>query len=38
MTQTPPEEEEKKNEEEFGRAVGDENLRNTLALEKVEED
>ena len=38
MTQTPPEEDEKKNEEEFGRAVGDENLRNTLALEKVEED
>ena len=38
MTQTPPEEDEKKNEEEFGRAVGDENLRNTLTLDKAEED
>ena len=38
MTQTPPEEDEKKNEEEFGRAVGDENLRNNLQLDNIEGD
>ena len=36
--QTPPEEDEKKNEEEFGRAVGDENLRNNLQLDNIEGD
>ena len=38
MTQTPSEEDEKKNEEEFGRAVGDENLRNNLQLDNIEGD
>ena len=38
MTATPPEEDEKKNEEEFGRAVGDENLRNNLQLDNIEGD
>ena len=35
MTVTPPEENEKANEEEFGRAVGDENLRNKLQLYNI---
>ena len=38
MTVTPPEENEKANEEEFGRAVGDENLRNNLQLDNIEGD
>lgn len=38
IEQTPPEEDEKKNEEEFGRAVGDENLRNNLQLDNIEGD
>ena len=38
MTVTPPEENEKANEEEFGRAVGNENLRNNLQLDNIEGD
>ena len=38
MTATPPEEDEKANEEEFGRAVGDENLRTNIQLDNVQED
>lgn len=38
MTATPPEEDEKANEEEFGRAVGDENLRSNLQLDNIEGD
>ena len=38
MTVTPPEENEKANEEEFGRAVGDENLRTNFQLDNVKED
>ena len=38
MTHTPPAEDHKKNEEEFGRAVGDENLRNNIQLDNVEGD
>lgn len=38
MTATPPEEDEKANEEEFDRAVGDENLRSNLRLDNIEGD
>ena len=38
MTVTPPEEDEKANEEEFGRAVGDENLLTNIQLDNVEGD
>ena len=38
MTATPPEEDDKANEEEFGRAVGDENLRSNLQLDNIEGD
>lgn len=38
MTQTPPEEDEKANAEEFGRAVGDEEIRNNITLDNTEGD
>ena len=38
MTVTPPEEDEKANEEEFGRAIGNENLRTNIQLGNVKGD